>query len=62
MFARRGFAMAESDDDLDATISVRVSSRERARLKELAALDDRPVSALARRLLRQALETQERAA
>jgi predicted transcriptional regulator len=49
-------------DDLDATISVRVSSRERARLEELAALDDRPVSALARRLLRRALETQKRAA
>jgi predicted DNA-binding protein len=49
------------DDDLDATISVRVSSRERERLKALAALDDRPVSALARRLLRKALETQEAA-
>jgi hypothetical protein len=53
--------MAEKDD-LDATISVRVSSREREQLKQLAALDDRPVSALARRLLRQALENQERAA
>jgi predicted transcriptional regulator len=50
--------MAEKDD-LDATISVRVSSRERARLEELAALDDRPLSALARRLLRQFLETKE---
>jgi predicted transcriptional regulator len=43
-------------------ISVTLPARLRRRLEELAAADDRAVSAVARRLLRQALENQERAA
>jgi predicted transcriptional regulator len=42
-------------DDLPERISTRVSTKIRQRIEELAAADDRPVSAVARRLLRQAL-------
>jgi plasmid stability protein len=45
------------DDNLAETLSIRLSSRERAQLEILASRDDRPVTAFARHILRQALQT-----
>jgi hypothetical protein len=52
--------MDKRDNNLDTTLSIRLSTRERLQLEQLASLDDRPVTAMARHILRQAL--QERAA
>jgi hypothetical protein len=51
----RFYAMAEKDDDLDATLSFRVSTKERQRVREMADREDKPESRVARRLFRQAL-------
>jgi hypothetical protein len=52
----------KDDDGLAATLNIRLSVRERLQLEQLAARDDRKVTALARHLLRQALANTEQAA
>jgi hypothetical protein len=49
-------AMAEKD--LDETVTVRFTSETRAKLEKIAEADDRPVSALVRRIVTRALENQ----
>jgi len=53
------------DEDLDCgengRISVTLPRRLRAKLEEICVRDEAPVSAVARRLLKRALETQEAA-
>jgi hypothetical protein len=46
-------AMAEKD--LDETVTVRFTSETRAKLEKIAEADDRPVSALVRRIVTRAL-------
>jgi hypothetical protein len=52
--------MDKHEDNLDKTLSIRLSTRERLQLEQLASLADRKVTDMARHILRQAL--QERAA
>jgi predicted transcriptional regulator len=48
-----------TDKDLDEQITIRLSAELRQKLVEISDRDDRRISAVARRLLRQALKTQE---
>jgi hypothetical protein len=49
------------DRDENGRISVTLPRRLRAKLQEICAREEAPVSAVARRLLKRALETQEAA-